>query len=131
MFETTDSRMNNILLVEQDSLQSGEVRQALVESGVAGRLHRVAGIQDAIAYLRRDAPYFAAPRPNIVLLGCGVRLIDADQLTRELDRNPSLNGICVLEIITDSDVCTADDTAATCIPLEQLGDAIAMNGSSS
>ena len=130
MFNTCDSAIRNFLLVERDSRHSDAVRQALIESGVAGRLHRVVGTAEAVAYLRRDAPYFAAPLPNFVLLGHGIRYCDSDSLIKEVRRNPRLQQVRVLEIVDTVETYSRDEDDADCVQLAQLGDAVSSHSSS-
>ncbi len=127
MFDIEDQELKNILLVEQDPLLSSEVRSALTEAGVHGRLHRVAGADEAIAYLRRDAPYFAAPRPNVVLLGEGLRSDAVEQVMKEIRRNPCLQEVRLLEIVAE-DAPTMPNGSEQ-VRLEQLGSAISLDNS--
>ncbi len=122
MFDIDDRVLRNILLVEHDPLLSSEVRGVLTEAGVYDRLHRVAGADDAIAYLRRDAPYYAAPRPNVVVLGEGLRCDEAERVQKEVRRNPSLRQVRVLEIIGEDEA--AMPNGAEKVRLTQLGSAI-------
>lgn len=90
MLENRNGAQVDILLVESCPERSRQVKDILVMAGVEGRLHRVGNVSEAIAYLRQDMPYFAAPTPNSVLIG---ELISQDgccDLAGELRRNPRL-----------------------------------------
>ena len=130
MFEFDDSDARNILLVEGSAVASSKVRQVLTEAGVSGRLHNVSGIAEAIAYLRREPPYFAAPIPSFVLLGqVDTGSADAD-LVHEIQRNPTLRDIRVLAIVDErpaaqsAAVAPINGDAVRRVELAKLGEVI-------
>jgi len=86
----------NILLVESDAARLNRVRQVLIDGGIAARLHTVGDAIETVAYLQRDVPYSAAPRPNLVLLGPSLRSVCVCDVLSEIRRIPPLHRIQVL-----------------------------------
>ena len=58
----------DILLVEDNAGDVRLIREALASSGVAVNLHVTADGDQAMAFLRRQPPFEAATRPDLVLL---------------------------------------------------------------
>lgn len=61
-------RRLNILLIEDSPRRLKLVRVALENAGTRCRLHTVGANADALKYLRREAHFADAPRPDLVLL---------------------------------------------------------------
>ena len=97
-----EERTVNVLLMEACPNRSSRVRQALTEGGVIGRLHRVGNPVEALAYLRRDAPYFAAPRPDVLLLGQAAPESCGCDFGAELRQDPELAELRMFLIADDS-----------------------------
>ena len=95
-FEDKTQVQMDILLVEDCRVRASEVRQALTEGNIAGRLHRVGDTDEALAYLRQDEPYFAAPLPDCVLLGEGVAEVGMRSVAEEQRTNPRLQKTLLL-----------------------------------
>ena len=87
-----------ILLVEHASERSDLIRQSLDDAGVDCRLHRVADLMEALAYLREDMPYFNAPRPDFVILGQSQEHICCCELLSEVRRNTRFAGLQALGV---------------------------------
>lgn len=83
----------HILLIEQESERSDLVKKALDEADVDYRLHRVADLVEAMAYLREDMPYFNAPRPDFVILGQSQEHVCCCELLAEVRRNSRFAGL--------------------------------------
>ena len=77
----------HILLVEHSAERSELVKQSLQDAGIECRMHRVADLMEAIAYLREDMPYFNAPRPDFVILGQSQEHICCCELLAEVQNN--------------------------------------------
>ena len=77
----------HILLVEHSAERSELVKQSLQDAGVECRMHRVADLMEAIAYLHEDMPYFNAPRPDFVILGQSQEHICCCELLAEVQKN--------------------------------------------
>lgn len=88
----------HILLVEHCSERSSLIKQILDDADVECRLHRVADLMEALAYLREDMPYFNAPRPDFVILGQSQEHICCCELLLEVRRNPRFAGLQTLGV---------------------------------
>lgn len=83
----------HFLLVEHSSERSELVKKSLEEAEIDCRMHRVADVMEAIAYLREDMPYFNAPRPDFVILGQSQEHICCCELLSEVRQNPRFAGL--------------------------------------
>lgn len=77
----------HVLLVEHAAERSDLIRKSLDDAGTDCRVHRVADLIEAMAYLREDTPYFNAPRPDFVILGHSQEHICCCELLNEVRRN--------------------------------------------
>jgi two-component system, chemotaxis family, response regulator Rcp1 len=59
----------NILLAEDNLADARLVREVMREGKFLATLHHVEDGVEAMAFLRRQAPYQDAPRPDLVLAG--------------------------------------------------------------
>lgn len=83
----------HVLLVEHSSERSDMVKKSLEDAAIDCRIHRVADLMEALAYLREDMPYFNAPRPDFVILGQSQEHICCCELLAEVRRNPRFAGL--------------------------------------
>ena len=93
MVEIDKNERLHVLLVEHSSERSELVKTSLESSGLDCRMHRVADLMEALAYLREDMPYFNAPRPDFVILGQSQEHICCCELLAEVSRNPRFAGL--------------------------------------
>lgn len=93
MVEIDKNERLHVLLVEHSSERSELVKTSLESSGLDFRMHRVADLMEALAYLREDMPYFNAPRPDFVILGQSQEHICCCELLAEVRRNPRFAGL--------------------------------------
>ena len=122
----------NILLVEDCPEQVRHVRHALMTGKIKNRLHTVGDSIEAMAYLRRQAPYQEAPDPGLVLLDFDL-LQDSDiDVLAELKTNADFRHIAVV-VLTDLSVAqdlpepfflSVDYCISKPVELPQLIDAI-------
>jgi len=96
MVDIDTNERSHILLVEHDSERSDLVKQALENAEMDCRLHRVADLMEAVAYLREDMPYFNAPRPDFVILGQSQEFTCCCELLAEVRRRPRFAGLQVI-----------------------------------
>lgn len=106
-----------ILLVE-DSVDEAELTMATLRDGrVRNRIHWVENGEDAIAFLRRQEPYAAAPLPDLVLLDLRLPRMSGQEVLLEIKENPLWRRIPVV-IMTSSDdekdILSAYDRHANC-----------------
>jgi chemotaxis family two-component system response regulator Rcp1 len=91
-----------ILMVEDNP---GDVRltlEALKEGKVRNNLHTVEDGEEAMKFLRRQAPYTEAPRPDLVLLDLNLPKKNGREVLAEIKDDPELKRIPVV-ILTVSE----------------------------
>ncbi|MGI9232084.1 MAG: hypothetical protein ACR2RD_00500 [Woeseiaceae bacterium] len=98
MAQTDTNERLHVLLVEHSSERSGLVMKSFDDARIDYRLHRVADLMEAIAYLREDMPYFNAPQPDFVILGPSQEHICCCELLAEVRRNPRYAGLQTLGV---------------------------------
>jgi len=117
-----------ILLVEDEPGDSYLTIEALKSAKIMNLVHLVEDGVEAMAFLRREAPYADAPRPDLILLDLNLPRKDGRQVLAEIKHNPSLNSIPVVVLTTssaDEDVLQSYNLRANCyitkpVDLEQF-----------
>ena len=117
-----------ILLVEDNP---GDVRlttEALAEAKVRNRLSVARDGVEALQYLRREPPFEAATRPDIILLDLNMPRMDGREVLQELKADALLSSIPVVVLTTsesEEDVLRSYQLHASCyitkpVDLEQF-----------
>ncbi len=118
------TRFADILLVE-DNAQDVELTQlALDRAGVSGRLHVARDGEEAMSFLRREAPFESAPRPDLVLLDLNMPRKDGRQVLDEIKHDPELHRIPVVVLTTseaESDVMASYDLHCNSYLVKPIG----------
>ena len=117
-----------ILLVEDEPGDAYLTTEALKSAKIINRVHLVEDGVDAMAFLRREPPHAAAPRPDLILLDLNLPRKDGRQVLAEIKSDPSLNSIPVVVLTTsnaDEDVLQSYNLHANCyitkpVDLEQF-----------
>lgn len=99
----TAARLFDILLVEDDPADAGLARRALCQDGIACRISHVRDGVEALAYLRRQPPFTAAMRPDLVLLDLNMPGMDGRQVLEVIKNDKELKMIPVV-VLTTSDM---------------------------
>ncbi|MFM9966617.1 MAG: response regulator [Planctomycetaceae bacterium] len=99
------SRPRHILLIEDNPADVELTRQCFRESRIPNEVHAASEGDTALAFLRRQGQFAAAPRPDLVLLDLNLPGIDGREILATIKRDPNLRTIPVV-ILTTSD---ADD----------------------
>jgi CheY-like chemotaxis protein len=106
-----------ILLVEDSPDDADLTVDALREGRVRNHITVVNNGVDALAFLRREGPYHAAPRPDLVLLDLNMPRKNGREVLAEVKQDPDLKRIPVV-IMTSSDdekdILTAYNLHANC-----------------
>lgn len=92
-----------ILLVEDNP---GDVRltvEALKDSKLRNNLSVVSDGVRALAFLRREAPYTDAPRPDLILLDLNLPRKDGREVLEEIKQDDNLKRIPVVVLTTSND----------------------------
>lgn len=106
-----------ILLVEDSPGDVRLTQEALRENKVRNNLSVVTDGMEAMAFLRREAKYAAASRPDLVLLDLNLPKKDGREVLAEIKADEKLRHIPVVVLTTsevDEDVLKAYDCRANC-----------------
>ena len=102
MYGTELGKPIEILLVEDNP---GDVRltmELLRESKIHNRISVVNDGIGAMAYLRKEAEFREAPRPDLILLDLNMPRKDGREVLAEIKRDPDLKRIPVVVLTTSS-----------------------------
>jgi len=91
-----------ILLVEDNPDDADLTLDALREGKVRNRVTHLEDGVEAMAFLRRQGSYAAAPRPDLILLDLGLPRKNGREVLAEIKQDPDLRRIPVV-IMTSSD----------------------------
>jgi len=90
----------DILLVEDDPGDVLMTKEALEDSKLANTLDVVDNGEDALKYLRRQAPFENAGRPDLILLDLNLPRVDGRQVLEQVKTDPELRRIPVVVLTT-------------------------------
>ncbi|MEX2206055.1 MAG: response regulator [Myxococcota bacterium] len=106
-----------ILLVE-DNLGDAELTElGLKRARVLNRVHVVEDGESALAFLRREGRYAAAPRPDLIFLDLNLPRMDGREFLTVLKADPALNHIPVVVLTSseaEEDILRAYKLQASC-----------------
>ena len=91
-----------VLLVEDNPDDVELMRIGFRRAKFAVNLHHVGDGEQCMAFLRREAPYTDAPRPDLILLDLNMPRMDGREVLAEIDKDDTLNQIPVV-VLTSSD----------------------------
>ena len=91
-----------ILLVEDDPGDVLITREAIDGSKFANHLNVVSNGEQALQYLRHEAPYEGAARPGLILLDLNLPRLDGREVLAEIKADPDLRRIPVVVLTTSS-----------------------------
>ena len=114
MIEATANARIDLLLVEDDPGDAMMTREALSNAKVLHDLHVVDNGESAISFLRQEAPYADAPRPDLIFLDLNLPRVDGREVLAFVKGDSSLRKI-PLVVLTTSD---SDDDIATSYDLQ-------------
>ena len=112
-----DGRPIEILLVEDNPGDADLAREALENGKLANNLHVLDDGEKAMAFLRREGAYGAAPRPDLVLLDLNLPKKDGREVLAEIKADPNLKRIPVVILTTskaEEDVLRSYNLHANC-----------------
>jgi chemotaxis family two-component system response regulator Rcp1 len=89
-----------ILLVEDSPGDVRLTQEALNEGKIANRLNVVGDGEQAMAFLRQEGQYAAAPHPDLILLDLNLPRKDGRQVLAEVKSDPELKHIPVVVLTT-------------------------------
>ena len=89
-----------VLLVEDDKIDIQNVRRALAKLGIPNPLHVTRNGEQALAFLRRQAPYQSAPQPRLIIVDLNMSVMNGTELIRQIKTDPTLGSIPVVVLTT-------------------------------
>lgn len=107
----------DILLVEDNPGDARLAAEAFKEGRLRPRLHVVQDGIEALAFLRQQGAYEAAPRPDLILLDLNLPRKDGREVLAEIKADGTLRRIPVIVLTTsqaESDVSRCYDLHANC-----------------
>jgi CheY-like chemotaxis protein len=99
---TSKSRPGDVLLVEDNPSDVYLTEVAFRRSNAATQIHVVEDGIQAMAFLRREASFASAPRPDLVLLDLNLPRKHGHKVLREIKEDPELKGIPVIILTTST-----------------------------
>jgi CheY-like chemotaxis protein len=106
-----------ILLVEDNPGDVRLTRETLKETKVLNTLSVVDDGEKALQFLRRQAPYENAPRPDLVLLDLNIPKLDGREVLQSIKDDPDLRVIPVVVLTTskaEEDILKSYQLHANC-----------------
>ncbi len=91
-----------VLLVEDNPDDVELMRIGFHRAKFAVNLHHAGDGEACMAFLRREAPYTDAPRPDLILLDLNMPRMDGREVLAEIDKDEALSQIPVV-VLTSSD----------------------------
>ena len=118
-------RPARVLLVEDNEADVRLTREALREAGENVRLSAVGDGEQALAFLRREAGFTEAPRPDLVLLDLNLPRKDGIEVLAEMRADERLACIPVIVLTSsaaqqDIDACYARGANAFVVKPQDL-----------
>jgi CheY-like chemotaxis protein len=92
----------DLLLVEDDPGDVLMTREALKEAKVVHHLHVVDNGEAAISFLRQEAPYEGAPRPDLIFLDLNLPRLDGREVLAIVKGDESLRRIPLVILTTSN-----------------------------
>jgi CheY-like chemotaxis protein len=117
-----------ILLVEDNPGDVRLTQEALRDGKLHTRLSVVRDGEEALAFLRRQGPHAAAPRPDLILLDLNLPRMSGQEVLSEIKNDEHLRRIPVVVLTSsqaEQDILTSYDLNANCyitkpVDLEQF-----------
>jgi chemotaxis family two-component system response regulator Rcp1 len=113
-----------ILLVEDDPADVELTQYTIAKSKVLIDLHVVGDGVEALAFLRREGKYPAAPRPDLILLDLNMPRMDGRNFLSELRADSTIKAIPVVVLTTsqtDEDIFKSYQLGANCYITKPVG----------
>jgi CheY-like chemotaxis protein len=98
----TSPQLLHILVVEDDAGDVALVENAFAAHSIPSTLHCVGDGADALAFLRREAPFDGAPRPDLILLDLNMPRVDGREVLAQIKADENLKSIPAIVFTTSS-----------------------------
>ena len=115
--QARDGRPVEVLLVEDNAGDVRLTREALREGMVVNHLSVASDGEEAVAFLRREGRFAAAPRPDLILLDLNLPRKGGREVLADIKQDVSLRRIPVVVLTTsraEEDVLRTYDLHANC-----------------
>jgi CheY-like chemotaxis protein len=99
---TAATALLRVLLVEDDLGDVALIENSFAEHQVPAELHHVVDGAEALAFLRREAAYADAPRPDLILLDLNMPRVDGRQVLAAIKSDEQLKAIPVVVFTTSA-----------------------------
>lgn len=99
----SENRNFRVLLVEDNDLDAKLALRAFDRLDLAIDIARVSDGRECIEYLRREAGFESATRPDVVLLDLNMPVMDGHEVLAERKLDESINAIPIVILSTSSD----------------------------
>ncbi len=112
-----DPQRIDILLVEDDPGDVELTKEGLQTAKMLVNLHVVEDGEKALRFLKKEAPYSEAVRPDLILLDLNMPRKNGQETLQEIKADPSLRSIPVIVLTTseaESDIARCYDLGANC-----------------
>jgi two-component system, chemotaxis family, response regulator Rcp1 len=96
----TDAKPIEILLIEDNPGDARLAQEALRDARVRNHLHWVPDGVEALSFLRREAKYLSAPRPDLILLDLNLPRKDGREVLTEIKADDRFRRIPVVILTT-------------------------------
>lgn len=128
MRDASSGRLIEILIVEDNPGDVRLMRETFQEGRIRNRLSVVEDGVEALAFLRREGPYDAAPRPDLILLDLSLPRKNGHEVLMEIKRDLELKRIPVCVVTSsaaEKDILEAYNNYVNCyltkpVDLEQF-----------
>ena len=101
----------SILLVDDSPWDVRFFQETLRECRMQNELHIVTDGDEALAFLRKEGPWAAAPLPDLILLDLHLPKVDGSEVIRQMQLDAGLRNIPVV-MLTTPDRAPANQPAA-------------------
>lgn len=112
-----DPQRIDILLVEDDPGDVELTKEGLQTAKMLVNLHVVEDGEKALRFLKKEAPYSEAVRPDLILLDLNMPRKNGQETLQEIKADSSLRSIPVIVLTTseaESDIARCYDLGANC-----------------
>ncbi len=114
----------DILLVEDDAGDVELTKEGLLAAKMMVNLHVVDDGDKALRFLRKEPPYTAVPRPDIILLDLNMPRKNGKETLQEIKADAAFRAIPVLVLTTseaEADIVKCYDLGANCYITKPIG----------
>jgi chemotaxis family two-component system response regulator Rcp1 len=102
MKQQDNSKLVDILLVEDNEGDARLAKEAMRDSKIRNTLHHVTDGEEAMAFLRKEGKYAKVPRPDLILLDLNLPKKDGRQVLAEIKNDDELKRIPVVILTVSS-----------------------------